>query len=561
MDSQNSQSVPQSIGKILPESINNVNPPFPSKKNSTKIKDKLLLIAGFSAFTIALLCIFFYLSFLSSNLTIRFFIIGATVIIVSNTVVAILLFSKKTTESAVRTNEEIEINAKNNQGHKFDGEKRDDNGQSSKYFDETTEKLKASYFEDLEEKIQDKTKALAQRIVELNFEHKKSKEAEEKALIEQAKEEATLTSIGEGVVVTDPEGKILVFNHAAEQLTNWIASEVVGRFWFETVPAMYENGGLISRIDRDMYKALTTGKKVFAESIYLQKGARKITVAITATPIIFKNQIIGAVEVFRDISHEKEIDRMKTEFISLASHQLRTPLSAVKWFCEMLLNGDAGELNTEQKEYAQNVSDSNERMISLVNSLLNISRIESGRIIIDPKPTNMNELISGVVKEIKVKSDAKKQQIIVSVHSDLPLINIDPQLIREVYINLLTNASKYTPSGGEISVFISKKDDKLISQVSDNGYGIPKKDSDKIFQKFYRGENIIKIETDGNGLGLYLVKAIIESSGGSIWFESNEGTGLPAGRQGTSFYFSLPLSGTEAKKVKVTLNSSNVYNK
>ena len=513
-----------------------------------KTKYKLLAVAGFSALTIALLSIFLYLSFQSFNLAIEYFMVGLIVTFVLNAVAAILLLSNSTSGQIARLHEGTKAIAQGNLDYKVGIQTRDDLGQLPGYFDERTEKLKASYFEDLEEKVSEKNKALMQRIEELDSEQQKNKEAEEKTLIEKTKDEATLTSIGEGVVVTDPQGKILVFNHAAEQMTNWIASEAVGRFWFETVPAMDEKGYLISREDRDMYKALTTGKKVFSQSIYLQKGSGKITVAITATPIVLKDQIIGAVQVFRDISHEKEVDRMKTEFISLASHQLRTPLSAMKWFCEMLLNGDAGELNPEQKEYAKNVSDSNERMIHLVNSLLNISRIESGRIIIDPKPTNINKLISEVITEIKVKSDAEKQRIIVNVHSDLPLINIDPQLIREVYINLLTNASKYTPPNGEISVVISKKDGDVISQVSDNGYGIPKKDYDKIFQKFHRGENIIKIETEGTGLGLYLVKAIIESSGGKIWFESTEG-------KGTSFYFSLPISGMQAKKGEVTLNS------
>ena len=521
MDSQNSQSVPQSIDKILPQSNSYVNSPSPGKI-SMKIKYKQLIIVGFSVLTVGLLSIFLYFS----EKTVAYLLVGLIVALVLVVVETILLL----------LNSKVGVQT------------RDGISQLPKSFDEATEKLKASYFEDLEKKVSEKTKALTQRIEELNSEQHINKEAEEKALIEEAKEEATLTSIGEGVVVTDPQGKILVFNQAAELMTNWTASEAVGRFWFETVPAMDEKGYLIPRIDRDMYKALTIGKKVFSESIYLKRGSGKITAANTAAPIILKGQVIGAVQVFRDISHEKEIDRMKTEFISLASHQLRTPLSAIKWFCEMLINGDAGELNPEQKEYAQNVSDSNERMISLVNSLLNISRIESGRIIIDPKPTNINKLISEVINEIKVKSDAKKQQISVSVDSDLPLVNIDPQLIREVYVNLLTNSSRYTPDGGEISVVIYKKDDELISQVSDNGYGIPKKDYDKIFQKFYRGDNIIKIESDGNGLGLYLVKAIIESSGGKIWFESTE-------EKGTSFYFSLPLSGMQAKKGEVTLSS------
>src|SRR3989344_1557307 len=550
MDSQNSQSSPRSADQILPKSINNVNLPYPGKKIPMNIKYKLLLITGFSALTIAVLSVFIYFSFRSFNLAIEYFMVGLIVTFVLVVIIIVELIARLRKKTGMIT--------KGNLDYKVGTQIRDSTTQLPKSFDDATEKLKASYFEDLEKKVQEKTKTLTQRMEELNSERQKIKEAEEKALIEEAKEEATLISIGEGVVVTDPQGKILVFNHAAEQMTNWTASEAVGQFWFETVPAMDEKGYLIPRKDRDMYKALTTGKKVFAENVYLQKGSGKITVAITATPIIFKDRVIGAVEVFRDISREKEVDRMKTEFISLASHQLRTPLSAVKWFCEMLLNGDAGELNPEQKEYAKNVSDSNERMISLVNSLLNISRIESGRIIIDPKPTNINKLLSEVITEIKVKSDTKKQQIIVSVHSDLPLVNIDPQLIREVYINLLTNASKYTPPGGEISVFISKKDDEIISQVSDNGYGIPKKDYDKIFQKFYRGENIIKIETEGNGLGLYLAKAIVESSGGKIWFSSSGGSALGGEsieKKGTSFYFSLPISGTQAKKGEVTLSS------
>lgn len=355
----------------------------------------------------------------------------------------------------------------------------------------------------------------------------------------KARNEAMVSSIGEGVIATSDKGEVIFINDQALNILGKKLENVVGKHLLKVVTTVGEN---------PIQKALLNGKKVFASDIYFMKeGGTSFPVAATASPVILQGALIGGVLVFRDISLEKQVDKMKTEFISLASHQLRTPLSAMKWFSEMLLAGDAGELSTEQKEMINNIYLSNERMIDLVNSLLNISRIESGRIIIDPRPTDLRKVVDEVVFELTPKIQNKKHSLTIE-SEELSELNIDPKLIRHVYMNLLTNAIKYTPEGGIITVRIFKTGEEIISEVKDNGYGIPKEQHDKVFNKFFRANNIVKFETDGSGLGLYLIKAIVDASGGRIWFESEEG-------KGTTFCFGLPATGSEPKSGEVSINS------
>lgn len=377
------------------------------------------------------------------------------------------------------------------------------------------------------------------------------KDAYRRQAIAQQRDEAMLSSMGEGLIAIDGDGNIAFINRVAAELLSLPSQEAVVGKPVHQVYSLYGNEGKadkpLPREERPSYIAMHTGTALVGLYVLVKPDQTKHILNITANPVKLNDQVIGAITVMRDVTKEKEVDRMKTEFISLASHQLRTPLSAIKWFSEMLVSGDVGELKPDQLEFAHNIADSTERMIDLVNALLNISRIESGRIMVDPKPTDLKELVNGITNDLKAKTEEKQQNMVISVHDDLPKINLDPRLTGQVYMNLLTNAIKYTPKGGEISVFISRKGDDIISQVADNGYGIPKEQQGRVFQKFFRAANAVKVETDGTGLGLYLIKAIVESSGGKIWFKSEEG-------KGTTFWFSMPVSGMKQKEGEVTLD-------
>lgn len=364
--------------------------------------------------------------------------------------------------------------------------------------------------------------------------------------LEKERDETLLESMSEGMIALDAQGNIVLINSNAASTLGLQAKPTLSPF-VDSVHLLTQDGKPITPQALPT-SVLITGQLISDVYALQNNSEHKVLLNIAASPVKLEGKIAGAILVIRDVTKEREVDRMKTEFISLASHQLRTPLSAIKWFSEMLLNGDAGELKPEQKDFTKNIAESTDRMVDLVNSLLNISRIESGRIIVDPKPTDLKELITGIVNDLKAKTEERQQTLIISVHSDLPKINLDPRLIGQVYLNLLTNAVKYTPKKGEVSVLVSKRGDDIISQVTDNGYGIPKTQQARIFQKFFRAENVAKVETDGTGLGLYLIKAIIESSGGKIWFQSEE-------NKGTTFWFTIPLVGMKPKEGEVTLDA------
>ncbi len=241
--------------------------------------------------------------------------------------------------------------------------------------------------------------------------------------------------------------------------------------------------------------------------------------------------------VVKTIDQLAMANRLKTEFVSIASHQLRTPLSIIKWYVEFLSKKEKQTgFNKEQVKYIKTIGDSNQRMIRLVNDLLDISRIESGKIQIHPEQTNIVELTQNIIQENQPLADHKNIKISFKYDQSIPLLNLDPKRMSLVINNLLSNAIKYTEgnAGGHISVELSEQDKKVLFNVADNGVGIPARDQRHIFKKFFRANNTMRMETGGTGLGLFIAKAIVESHKGKMWFVSKE-------EEGTTFYFNLPI--------------------
>lgn len=365
-------------------------------------------------------------------------------------------------------------------------------------------------------------------------------EAAELLLRKNAIDTAILNSIGDGIIVTDSTGNITFVNLAFEQLTGWTISEVSGTNIAKVFPARGETDtferdfhAMVESVLKNIYHSNTT----YTTHITLRKDGSTFPISFIITAVKLHEHIIGLVMSFRDITKEIDIDRAKTEFVSLASHQLRTPLSAISWYTEMLLAGDMGPITAGQEKYLQEVYRGNARMIQLVNSLLNITRMSFGTFILETEAVEVAPLIESVLNEQKPDIIKKSLQLVTDFNSVIPHIQSDTKLLRMVMQNLISNAIKYTPREGKITIGLKtdKINKHLVLTVKDTGCGIPIQQQPLIFSRLFRADNARATETEGTGLGLYIVKSIVENSGGRVWFESQE-------NKGSTFFVELPIT-------------------
>lgn len=380
-----------------------------------------------------------------------------------------------------------------------------------------------------------------------DYQAEKEKIAESKVKIE-----AILKNIGEGVLAIDAERKVMFINKVGEDLLGWKEKDLIGKV-INSLPLEDKEGRPIPLAERPTYQAINEEKNVINNNyFFVRKDKTKFAISINVTPIRLNEKMIGAITIFRDITKEREIDKAKTEFVSLASHQLRTPLTAINWYVEMLQSGDAGELNPGQKKYLGEIYKGSKRMVELVDDLLNISRIETGRLKINPEMIDLTLFINDTIHEIEPWSAELRHQIIFKKPEvSLPMVAADKILIRQVIHNIITNAVRYSPGNSSVSVAMEKRADEYIISVSDEGIGIPPEVQSRIFEKFFRADNARLVESEGSGIGLYISRMIMEVSGGKLWFESptlfKEIGGKKTG-YGTTFHFSIPISDMKKHK-------------
>ncbi len=407
---------------------------------------------------------------------------------------------------------------------------RDEFGLIADAFNKMAGELEILY-RNLEGKVKEKTKQLADRV----------------RLIEQknAENEALLRSLGEGVIAFDWNGRIIVINELAEKMLGKKKKDILGKVYTEVVKFTNEKGLEISLEENPITITLKKEEQKTYSNYHLLTSLGKFPIMITVSPVKIHKKMLGVIAVFRDITHEKEVDKAKSEFVSLASHQLLTPLSSISWYTEMLMDSSFKKDTVKKEKYLNKIYKANQRMVDLVNSLLNVSRIEMGTFSIERQKIDLKVITNSLLDEFQPQIKAKGVKIKKDFGSGIENFLGDAKLVRMIMQNLLSNAIKYSKEEkSENYVIVSIKrgpKGEYILRISDNGYGIPENQKNRIFTKMFRADNIKEKAVEGTGLGLYIVKSIIEAGGGSISFESQED-------KGTTFQVVFPAEGMKQKK-------------
>lgn len=350
-------------------------------------------------------------------------------------------------------------------------------------------------------------------------------DARVKAEEERDKTQLIVNNLADGLLFFDVNGRLSMVNPETEKFFG-IDAELMLNKKIEELGRFSSIKPLTDLLGNDL-------KQFSREEIAFRED---MSIDVTSSDILRKKEKIGTIIILHDVTREKIIERMKTEFVSISAHQLRTPLSAIKWTLRMLLDGDLGKLSKEQLDFLEKTYQSNERMIDLINDLLNVTRIEEGRYIFKPVSIQLEDLCKEIIANFH--EEIVRKQILLGFltpNKNLPPVKVDVDKIKLVIENLIDNAIKYTKSGGNVTISLKGDIKEVEFEVKDSGVGIPADQQKRIFSRFFRGANIVRLDTTGTGLGLFIAKNIIDAHRGKIWFESKE-------NKGTTFHFTLPAA-------------------
>jgi PAS domain S-box-containing protein len=355
--------------------------------------------------------------------------------------------------------------------------------------------------------------------------------------VEASRSTAMLEGVADGVLVTNSDGAVTLFNASAEQILQLNREQVVGKslddflglfgsafqLWMEAIQTWSQED--IKRERDDM----------FAERIHLEDGR---VISVNAAPVSMQLEYLGTVSIFRDITLQVEVDRLKSDFVGSVSHELRTPMTPIKGYVELLLMGGAGELTDLQVQFLETIQSNANRLGVLVDDLLEVSSIEVGRLSLSYQPIEIGDVAEEVITDIKHKSHEDNKSLTIEMHIEtgIPPVHGDLERVRKIFRNLVDNAYRYTLENGHILIRAHQADMEVQVDIQDDGIGINPEDHERVFERFYRGEHHLVMATYGTGLGLPIVRELVEMHSGRIWLDSS---GVPG--EGSTFSFTLPV--------------------
>ncbi len=343
--------------------------------------------------------------------------------------------------------------------------------------------------------------------------------------------EAVLNAANDGIAMLDSDGCFVLVNRRFGELLG-VRSQMLLHHTLEEARPL-----LIDRLSHRLAALAPTETRTVAEEIIALDMPDRRYLQFYTAPVAGEDgtETIGRIIALRDITRERELDKMKTDFISVVSHELRTPLTSLKGYTDLLLSGAAGETSELQAEFLGIIQLSTTRLSNLINDILDISRIESGTLKIKHEPIDYSKIVADTLRLMKAAADAKQISMDAALPVLIPPVRGDADKVTQVLTNLVSNAIKYTPEGGWVKVSLEVTGEAGVTTcVADSGIGVAPEDQKKLFQRFFRADNTSTREAGGTGLGLVIAKTLIELMGGAIWLESEPG-------HGSRFYFTLPL--------------------